>query len=165
MDKLTEAVRGIKTGNEESFRELYDLTNKTALAVIRRYCDVSADYEDILQETYIKVYRSIKDLEKEDKAQAWINKIAANTAIRHNMKKRPTLFTEMADEEGQIPDFEDENENANPEAVADKKAVTSIINEIMKGLPEDQRDALWMVYGQKISIRRWRRVLVYRRTP
>ena len=120
MDKLTEAVRGAKTGNEESFRELYDLTNKTALAVIRRYCDVSADYEDILQETYIKVYRSIKDLEHEDKAQAWINKIAANTAIRHNMKKRPTLFTEMADEEGRIPDFEDENENANPEAVADK---------------------------------------------
>ena len=153
MDKLIEAVRGIKSGKEESFRELYDLTNKTALAVIRRYCDVSGDYEDILQETYIKVYKSIKDLENEDKAQAWINKIAANTAIRHNMKKRPTLFTEMADEEGQIPDFEDENENANPEAVADKKAVTSIINEVMKSLPEDQRDALWMVYGQRISIR------------
>ena len=121
--------------------------------MIRRYCDHTEDYEDILQETYIRVYKSIDTLQDEGKAQAWINKIAANTAIRHNMKKRPTLFTDMGDEEGNIPDIKDENENIDPEAVTDHKAVTEIIRQVLSTLPEDQRDALWMVYGQGITIK------------
>ena len=152
-DKVRAAVRGMRAGRAGAFDQLYEYTKPTALAVIRRYCDHTEDYEDILQETYIRVYKSIDTLQDEGKAQAWINKIAANTAIRHNMKKRPTLFTDMGDEEGNIPDIKDENENIDPEAVTDHKAVTEIIRQVLSTLPEDQRDALWMVYGQGITIK------------
>ena len=152
-DKVRAAVRGMRAGRAGAFDQLYEYTKPTALAVIRRYCDHTEDYEDILQETYIRVYKSIDALQDEGKVQAWINKIAANTAIRHNMKKRPTLFTDMGDEEGNIPDIKDENENIDPEAVTDHKAVTEIIRQVLSTLPEDQRDALWMVYGQGITIK------------
>ena len=152
-DKVRAAVRGMRAGRAGAFDQLYEHTKPTALAVIRRYCDHTEDYEDILQETYIRVYKSIDALQDEGKVQAWINKIAANTAIRHNMKKRPTLFTDMGDEEGNIPDIKDENENIDPEAVTDHKAVTEIIRQVLSTLPEDQRDALWMVYGQGITIK------------
>ena len=153
MQDIVSLVRAVRSGDEAAFTGLYDRTKSIALRVIRRYCDTPSDYEDILQETYIRVFRSIAELKNEETVQAWINRIAANTAIRHNMKKKPVLFTEMADEEGNIPDIEDQNEAVDPEAVADKKAVTDIIMEVMKGPPEDQRDALWMVYGQRIPIR------------
>ena len=105
MNDLLNAVKGAKAHDDEAFQVLYEKTKRVALAVIKRYCDVSGDYEDILQETYLRVYQSIGQLTQEDKVQAWINRIAANTAIRHNMKKRPQLFSELADEEGNIPEF------------------------------------------------------------
>lgn len=153
MNDLLNAVKGAKAHDDEAFQVLYEKTKRVALAVIKRYCDVSGDYEDILQETYLRVYQSIGQLTQEDKVQAWINRIAANTAIRHNMKKRPQLFSEMADEEGNIPEFRDERQEAEPEIVADRKAVSGIVLQVMEELPEDQRDALWMVYGQKVTIR------------
>lgn len=156
MEKLEQLAREIKghgPGGEQAFQELYESTKKISLAVIKRYCDINGDYEDLLQETYIRVYKSIDSLQDETKVSAWINKIAANTAIRHNMKKWPRMFSELTDEEGNIPDFEDESGQFDPEAIADKKAVAQAVIQVIDTLPPDQRTALWMVYGQQITIK------------
>ena len=153
MNELLNAVEAAKRGESNGFQTLYSLTSKAALAVIRRYCDRTADYEDLLQDTYIRVYKSINDLQDARKAQAWINRIAANTAIRHNMKKNPSMFSDLADDEGMIPEFADTNQNHNPELIADQKAVSQAVRQILDSLPEDQRAALWMVYGQNVTIR------------
>ena len=153
---LQEAVASIKNHDgqsEKAFQIIYEETRRTALAVIKRYCDISADYEDLLQETYIRVYRSIDTLKDDTKVGAWIRTIAGNTAIRHNMKKWPTMFSDMADEEGNVPDFEDESGTFNPEKIADRKAVSAAVTQILDSLPYDQRTALWMVYGQQVTIK------------
>ena len=49
MNELLNAVEAAKRGESNGFQALYSLTSKTALAVIRRYCDRTADYEDLLQ--------------------------------------------------------------------------------------------------------------------
>lgn len=69
------------------------------------------------------------------------------------MKKKPMMFSELADEEGNIPDFEDESGRFSPEIITGRQALSQIVDEILSTLPEDQRTALWMVYGQKITIR------------
>lgn len=62
MNDLLNAVKGAKAHDDEAFQVLYEKTKRVALAVIKRYCDVSGDYEDILQETYLRVYQSIGQL-------------------------------------------------------------------------------------------------------
>lgn len=69
------------------------------------------------------------------------------------MKKKPMMFSELADEEGNIPDFEDESGRFSPEIITGRQALSQIVDEILSTLSEDQRTALWMVYGQKITIR------------
>ena len=153
LEQLAKEMKGHGPGAEQAFQELYESTRKTALAVIRRYCDIEGDYEDLLQETYIRVYRSIDTLRDETRAAAWINKIAANTATRHNMKKWPKMFSELMNEEGDIPDFKDVSGEFDPEVITDKKAVAQAVNQVIDTLPPDQRAALWMVYGQQITIK------------
>ena len=152
-DKVRAAVRGMRAGRAGAFDQLYEYTKPTALAVIRRYCDHTEDYEDILQETYIRVYKSIDALQDEGKVQAWINKIAANTAIRHNMKSALRSFTDMGDEEGNIPDIKDENENIDPEAVTDHKGGDGDHPAGFVHLAGGSAGRLWMVYGQGITIK------------
>lgn len=150
---LEQAVKELKSGDKNAFQTIYKETNNVALAYIKRYCDIPGDWEDILQDVYIKVYRSIGQLEDASKLQAWINKIAANEAIRHNMKKRPKLFSELENDDGTLPEFEDDNENNHPELIADRKAIAMVVDQMLELLPEDQKDALLMIYGQKISIK------------
>ena len=69
------------------------------------------------------------------------------------MKKWPTMFSDMADDDGNIPDFEDESGTFNPEKIADRKAVSAAVTQILDSLPYDQRTALWMVYGQQVTIK------------
>ena len=153
MNELMNAVKELKGGSAAAFQLVYEQTRTVALAVIRKYCDNPSDHEDILQETYLKVYKYIGQLDDDEKIQPWINRIAANTAVRYNMKKKPMMFSELADEEGNIPDFEDESGRFSPEIITGRQALSQIVDEILNTLPEDQRTALWMVYGQKITIR------------
>ena len=96
MNELMNAVKELKGGSAAAFQLVYEQTRTVALAVIRKYCDNPSDHEDILQETYLKVYKYIGQLDDDEKIQPWINRIAANTAVRYNMKKKPMMFSELA---------------------------------------------------------------------
>ena len=148
------ALRFRESGDPESFNEIYERCAAPAMAVIRRYCDDLTEREDVLQDTFVTVWQKIGDLEDPEKLQAWINVIAANTAIRRNMKKKPKMFSEIEDENEDLPfDIEDTTIEINPEANLDKKEAARAVEEIISTLPEDQRDALWMVYGQGVKIK------------
>ena len=82
MNELMNAVKELKGGSAAAFQLVYEQTRTVALAVIRKYCDNPSDHEDILQETYLKVYKYIGQLDDDEKIQPWINRIAANTAVR-----------------------------------------------------------------------------------
>ncbi len=149
-------LKGDGPDREEAFRAVYEESRGAAMAAVRRYCDDKDEYEDILQETYLQVYRSVGDLRDEEKALAWICRIAANTALRHtqkNRKQQHDTFSDLAEEDGTIPDFEDVTGTYNPETIADRKAVSEAVAKILDSLPQDQRTAMWMVYGQQVTVR------------
>ena len=79
----------IQKGEENAFGELYRITKDkvfyTALSIVRD----RGIAEDIMQETYIKVRRSINSYKKDTKPLNWIISIARNTAINEfNRRKR-----------------------------------------------------------------------------
>lgn len=153
---LTEAVKAMQAGDESAFPVIYKETSGQAMAVIRRYCSTGADCEDLLQDTYVQVYKYIYQLQDPKGVQGWVNTIAQRIAIAHLKKQKAhpqQIFSEMENEDGQIQDFEDEREDIRPELVADRKAVTEIVNQILALLTPEQRDALMMVYGQKMTIK------------
>lgn len=152
---LQKAVTDLKNGvnTDEAYRDLYDATNRIALAVIRKYCGNKEEYEDILQKTYLEVFRGISQLRDDDKVQAWINQIAAYTAIRHNKKVREQFAVPIPDDEDEGLELEDEDLQYRPETQIDRMAVREAVNDIIRTIPEDQQTVLWMVYGQEIKIK------------
>lgn len=152
---LQKAVTDLKNGvnADEAYRDLYDATNRIALAVIRKYCGNKEEYEDILQKTYLEVFRGISQLRDDDKIQAWINQIATYTAIRHNKKVREQFAVPIPDDEEEGLELEDTDLQYRPETQIDRMAVREAVNDIIRTIPEDQQTVLWMVYGQEIKIK------------
>ena len=62
---------------------------------IRRMVVSHEDAEDVLQETFIKVFRHLDDFRAESSLSTWIYRIATNECIRFlNRKKEETVSTE-----------------------------------------------------------------------
>lgn len=62
-------------------------------ALIRKIIIVHADADDVLQETFIKIYKSLDSFRSESELSSWMYRIAVNECLSHIRKeKRKYLF-------------------------------------------------------------------------
>lgn len=81
-DESAELVKLISQGCELSFRELVEETRSRLFAVIFRINTDRSQAEEVLQETYLKVWREADCFcSSKATAGAWLNAIARNAAI------------------------------------------------------------------------------------
>ena len=156
MDELAKAVEAMQSGDDSAFQTIYSATYKRTLSVIRKYCNDADAYDDLLQDIYIQFYNHIGQIKDPSAVQAWLNttagRIAKDYGISHS-KHQTKPLSELEDEDGNPVEIVDENEAVRPELIADRKALTEIVNQVLELLPAEQREALLMVYGQKTTIR------------
>jgi RNA polymerase sigma factor (sigma-70 family) len=77
--------------NRKAQQELYDRYSRQLHGVCLRYATDRAEAEDILQDSFLKIFYSIKDFNGSGSFAGWLRKIAVNTAITHyhkNLKYR-----------------------------------------------------------------------------
>ena len=143
------AAKGDQFAIADLYQLTYDSVYKAAKALIR---DDDAVL-DIVQDSYIKAFQSLEQLDAPENFRAWVTRIAVNKAKDHLKKKRPVLFSEMASEDGEEVDFQDECLSHLPEAVLDRKETTRLMDEILSTLSDDQRMTLGLHYYQEMSIK------------
>lgn len=118
-------------GDQDAISQLYE---QTYIAVYRSVKPLIHDEDtalDIVQDSFIKGFQNLDKLESPDKFEAWMKRIAANQAKDYLKKKKPRLFTEMENEDGEEIDFRDEQIDHLPEEVLDRKETERLMKEIL----------------------------------
>lgn len=72
-------------------QELYDKYSRLLLGVCLRYASDKAEAEDILQDSFLKIFYNIQDYTGSGSFIGWLRKVTVNTAITHyhkNLKYR-----------------------------------------------------------------------------
>lgn len=111
---------------------------------------------DVLQDAYIKAFKSLEQLEKPEKFISWFHMIVARTALNDLKKKSPMLFTEFErdDKRFDISNmFRDEYTDNQPELVIEKKETSRIVQEIIDTLSDEQRTCVTMYYIDEFSVK------------
>ncbi len=86
-------------GEQAAARELFRRQQGRVQAALYRILGSNRDMDDLLQETFIQVFKSLKNFRGEARLSTWIDRIAVRVAYRYISKKKPATFTtEMADE-------------------------------------------------------------------
>jgi len=67
-------------------QELYDRYSRLLLGVCLRYATDKAEAEDILQDSFLKIFLNIKEYTGSGSFIGWLRKVAVNTAITHYHK-------------------------------------------------------------------------------
>ena len=65
---------------------LYDKYSRLLLGICLRYSDDKAEAEDILQESFLRIFYNIKDFSGTGSFIGWLRKVTVNTAITHYHK-------------------------------------------------------------------------------
>ena len=133
-----ELVEQIRLGNENAAEELIKLYYTSVLRYCRWHCSDFGKAEDLTQETFLKLFKSLPGYEGKQKFKAYLYKIARNLCIDEN-RKVPLYPLEEEEAIGkeckEIIRIEDRAE----------------INELLHVLSWKQREAVILRFGERLS--------------
>lgn len=139
----SELIRGLRAGEETAFRYLVntyqDRVFNTALGIVQN----TEDAEDVAQEVFIQVFRSIHSFKAESKLSTWIYRITTTRALdllrSRKSKKRFGFIQRLLGENNEpvqeIPDFN------HPGVQLDRKEKAARLFKMIGKLPENQKIA------------------------
>jgi RNA polymerase sigma-70 factor, ECF subfamily len=111
-----ELVQRILAGDESAFKVVYNDNYRKVLNACYRFVNNREQAEDLAQEVFIEVFRSLKNFRSEAKLSTWIYRIAVTRSIdqlrAQKRKKRFAFLKSLTEEDNmieQIParDYED----------------------------------------------------------
>ncbi|MDB5257284.1 MAG: polymerase, sigma-24 subunit, subfamily protein [Chitinophagaceae bacterium] len=96
-------IEGCKEGKHSAFEALYTKYAKRMMAIALRYCNTTFEAEDIVQESFIKVFEKISTFENKGSFEGWLKRIVVNYSINHFHKtSKERAFEDSSEIE--IPD-------------------------------------------------------------
>lgn len=147
-----EIVQKAKTGDSHALEEIYNETRQmvyfTALGIVRN----EDDAEDVVQDTYIKVFQNIARLQDEKAFISWLKMIVVNVS-KNNLKKcRPMLFQNDEEEVAVLGSIEEVGEEFLPQEYVDQAEKREIIKTMIENLPDAQRTAVMLYYFDELPL-------------
>ncbi|MBI4565043.1 MAG: sigma-70 family RNA polymerase sigma factor [Planctomycetes bacterium] len=135
-------------GDEAAYRELVERLEKPLINFVHRYVGDRSLAEDIFQETFVRVIRTLGDFRPEASLTTWIFTIARNLCLDHlKAKKRHrevSLDARSEDDHGNVIDFRDalSSPGHRPEGEASDREQERRLREAIGRLAGPKREAL-----------------------
>jgi RNA polymerase sigma-70 factor, ECF subfamily len=100
------SLEALKKGDPQEYSRLVEETSPQVYRIILRILGDSQDAEDILQETYIKAFKSFPEFEGRSSVTTWLYRIAVNEALMLIRRKKPDAISleDSDDDEQPIPE-------------------------------------------------------------
>lgn len=149
----SELITGLQNGEENAFKYLVenykDRVYNTAIAVVQN----AEDAEDVAQEVFIQVYRSVHSFKGESKLSTWLYRIATTRSLdllrSRKSKKRSGLLQRLLGDNNEplfeIPDFN------HPGVSLDRKENAAKLFKAIRQLPENQKIAFTLHKVEDLS--------------
>jgi RNA polymerase sigma-70 factor (ECF subfamily) len=138
-----ELIQGLRNGDEAAFKYLVDNYKdrvfNTAIGIVQN----AEDAEDVAQEVFIQVYRSIHNFKGESKLSTWLYRIATTRSLdllRSRKSKKRFGFIQRLFGDGNEPLFEIPDFN-HPGVALDQKENAAKLFKAIDQLPENQKIA------------------------
>jgi RNA polymerase sigma-70 factor (ECF subfamily) len=87
-DPDTDLVQAIQAGDQTLFTDLVQRYERTLYNFGMRMCGAIGDAEDLVQETFLNVFRYLKDFRRETKFKNWLYRIAASVCIKRKRRSK-----------------------------------------------------------------------------
>lgn len=136
-------VDRVLNGDKNAFNLLVVRYQNKLARLVSRYVSAS-EVPDVVQETFIKAYRSLSLFKGESIFYTWLYRIAVNTAKNYliSQGRRPPSSDIDASEAERYDSAESLRDIDNPESLVLSKEVGKVVFEAIEALPDDLKTAI-----------------------
>jgi RNA polymerase sigma-70 factor (ECF subfamily) len=122
-------------GDRAAFRALYARHKDTVARLVFRMLGATRDVDDVVQEVFFQVYKSLKDFRGQSKFSTWLHRVTVNVVLMHRRaaRSRPTYSEEPH------PDTTPDDEVVAPDVDADRRARVRAFARVLDRLAEKKR--------------------------
>ena len=135
----TEMISRCQQGDQEALKEIFDKYHKKVYRIAYGVVRQREEALDIVQEVFIKLFRSIKNFKGRSNFYTYLYRMVTNTAIDHTRKTGKHFISSLDDEGSFEPSDEVEK---GPERILLQKELEERVKWAMEKLPAEQRAAL-----------------------
>ncbi len=150
-----ELLQRIAARDEAALASLYDRHSSLAFSVIMRILRSPSDAEDVLQETFVKVWARAETYDPAlGTPAAWLTRIARNRAIdrlRAKRVRRDISVEPTPGPDGGAATLPEVETHETPEVVAQGQSLTRSLRSAMALLPATQRDLIEAAFFEGYS--------------
>jgi RNA polymerase sigma-70 factor, ECF subfamily len=99
------SLAALQAGDKAEFARLVDMYSNQIYRLGMKILGDPNDAEDVLQETFIKAYRSLPSFEGRSSISTWLYRIAANEALMLVRKRKPEAYIVSSDGDSEDEDI------------------------------------------------------------
>ena len=153
--KETEIINILQQGNEQAFKQLVENYQKLVVTTCFGLVHNMNDAEDIAQDVFIEVFRSVDKFRADSKLSTWLYRIAVNRSlnfIRDNKRRKWFWSFEDAAKNKSNP-FEKitHGTSENPEYELENNQRAQMLHQAIDSLPKNQRVAFTLNKYEDLS--------------
>ncbi len=131
------------TGDVAAFRQLYERHRVDVGRLVYRMLGARSDLEDVIQEVFVQVFKSLRDFRGQSKFSTWLHRVTVNVVLMHRRaaRSRPVFADEPAGDTTVYGDEVQPDEDVERrervrafgrllDRLADKKRVVFVLHEL-----------------------------------
>lgn len=141
-----ELIERCKAGDRAAWNELVEATNREVYTLCLRILRDPNEAADATQDTYLKVWRSLKGFRGDALFTTWLYRVATNAAISRQ-RSRARRWSHETDADGEV--LAQMSSPASTEAVVGARIELQAVDDALSTLPEHYRSVIVLrdVYG------------------
>lgn len=130
-DEEAALIAAAQGGDVAAFEKLVRATHADIYTLAYRLTGDEEDARDVVQDAYLRAFRSIKRFRGDAKFSTWMYRITANCASTHLVKRSKGRHEELTDDEP----VADQRPEVDPEGMAEAGALRNRVTDALAELP------------------------------
>lgn len=146
-------IRRCLAGDEKAYRDLVELYQAQVFSVALRILRRREDAEDVVQETFVRMFRALDRYDPQRPFAAWLFTITTRLCIDHLRRRRGVTVSLSRQEAGSHEEYEIEVEDPGPgpDEVTSHTEEERRANDLIQGLPPHYRVVVVLRHQQDLS--------------
>ncbi len=135
-------VARARDGDAAAFRELFRVHRGEVARLALRLLGRATELEDVVQEVFLQVHRSLKDFRGQSRFSTWLYRVTVNVVLMHRRaaRSRP-IFVERAEDAARAA----AGDGLRPDELAARNARLAALRRLLDRLSEKKR-TVWVLH-------------------
>jgi RNA polymerase sigma-70 factor (ECF subfamily) len=146
-DLVHRILHGSRAEQAEAFRSVIEKYQRQLYAMVGRIMLCHEDTDDVLQETFLRAYRSLGRYDSSQPLYPWLRRIALNVAL----SKRKTALRHAGVPLENVMELHSDTNAENPLQRLERDELSSRLRIALEALPADQRVVLQLRVYEQLS--------------